>query len=216
MKNNKNDNFKKMTHVIFIVDNSSSTRQYIENYVNAVNGIIFELKRVQPSALLTLATFNQHHKYLCFRKSVSTIEQGITTEEFDPQGMTSLYHNIIVILNKIARFESTIDYTSNSICIILTDGQDTYSKFNEKKLAALQIEMMKTTGCKFVYLSLSHQGMELGKSLGCNMNILYKPREKSLNRVVNTISELFRTNTVKDTDIDLRDLEQSFSSMELG
>lgn len=202
-----------MSDILFIIDNSISTFLCAELYIKTINMIIETQKRLAPDSLLSLVTFNDKIRYHYIRKRVADIEP-LTKAKFDSQGMTALYDSVTNILHKVMNFQKNIN-CNPPLCIILTDGEDNSSRRIDARLCAIQIEFAKASGYHIVFLGTTEPAVKKGKMIGCQTCILYELTKSSLERVIQSITHIYK-NPTQNFDLDLRDITMLFENMSIS
>jgi hypothetical protein len=199
-------------HIVFIVDNSSSVLEYSVSYLNAINSIIQVQKNINPRTLLTLSTFNEYINNLYINFPVEMFDQ-VRMQDLSPVGLTALYDNVSVIINKTLK---TVKTPSKTIAIILTDGHDTCSRKVSEAQTALQILIAKTRGWQFIFLGVSEFCISTGRKLGCDTCVLYSCTQTGIYKIPEMVENLLKEVTLPNVDIDIRDLCQSMENTKIN
>lgn len=198
-----------MPNIILFVDTSGSIANFKQNYTQAVLNIIEKLKQINSDIFLTLVLFNENAQTLCLHQPIRTCD---FLKEIVPNGNTALYDCVSVTLNKMKKYYDKT-FIEPPIVIILTDGDDSCSKLTNERLLALEINMLKAYGWKFVYLGIEEKAVILGRQMGCNVCVLYDTSVKSLESIGQIIYEIVENKVRIDIDIDLRTLTNAFEKM---
>lgn len=188
------------SNIVFIVDNSSSVNNYVQQYTETINRILETQRTIDPNTLLSFITFNQEIDYQYINQPLGTIN---TPFNIKPNGITALYDNISTIIARLKNF-STITHSKPPLVIIITDGEDTASRFADKSHVYFQITMMQRFGWKFVFLGTTEEAVNIGKDMGCNVCILYTTNDRSFAEIVHVIGELLRHGVQHNEDIDIQ------------
>lgn len=203
---------KKMPNILFFVDTSTSTSDYLTEYTACVNGLIRHCKTTRPEDLLTLVTFNDVLDYAYMAKKAKETEDIVIT----PSGTTALHASLCACLGTMLKFNK-VTYQSPCLAIILTDGMDTNSGMVTARHSALQIARCKAQGWRFIFLGMTEDAVKLGRWMGANICILYSATTKSF-QAIDEVLAGFVTHmdkAWKDVDIDLRILEESMGEMKI-
>lgn len=200
--------------IIFIIDNSHSIQPYINSYTHAINGIIKIQKNENPNSVLSCVTFNDNIKYLCLNKPIRDIEREVDPEDIRPTGLTAFYDNVSAILRNMCDFYNK-NIQDPPVVIILTDGDDTSSKHLTEKQTMLQVQTCKAYGWKFIFLGVSESSIKIGKYLGFDTCILYNTKENSFNDIPHTVSHFIKNTNKEHIDVDIRDLSDLITNMNL-
>lgn len=198
--------------IIFIIDRSASIQPFVENYVNAINGI---LKNLDPKTLLTVALFNASVSYPCVNMALNRLETPISTTDIVPNGPTAFYDNVSAIIGRLMAFFKN-NQQKPPIVIILTDGEDTCSRLINVNQMALRIAMAKAKGWQFVYLGVTENSVKMGRYIGCNACVLYNTTAKSFLEIPNVLGKLLADKNIPEIDLDIRDLSDSLSNVRIS
>ena len=162
----------KTSHVIFVLDYSSSMQSCKESTISGFNEFLdTQAKDEKDNGIKTYVSLyifdGQSVKcsYAC--KHISKVDK-LTTQSYDPSGTTNLYDAIGgVILNLNKDLESKKKKERDSIIVsILTDGQENCSQSFSQKDIKYMIEKAEAKNWGFIFLGANIDSFSVGKNLG--------------------------------------------------
>lgn len=192
--------------LLFIIDNSMSVENYINQYLNTINEIINRQRNVNPQCLLTCVTFSDIYIYICKNSHL----RHIKTSEIKGRTTTVFYDSVYNIL-----CENLTDGINDKTVIILTDGDDNGSKKVNDKILAEQILKCKDRGWRFIFLGMTKSSIYLSKLLGCDCSILYSATEKSFNMIPDLIEKQLKDKSAGN-EYDISNITNRLSNVKLN
>lgn len=168
-----------MVDIIFLLDESASMYPYAKYYIRGVNTLIATQTQENPQSNFTMIKFNSRLETLCFESKMSTLPE-FTSEFYKPSGITALYDAIGYAI----KLKHSNNMT-NTIVIILTDGEDNHSQHYTLETISQQILYMQQRGWVFVYVAANQKAQIIGERLGIRTCVRYNETEKSISDVVN-------------------------------
>jgi uncharacterized protein YegL len=193
------------SHLIIMVDTSYSVQPYINPYIDTINGMISEQRKINPNMLITLISFNENIEPIFFATQARNLDRPINNVNLRITGTTSLYDCLDKVLDKVPDHNNT-DIT----LILLTDGDDTSSK---KSNIFKVKDKMSRKKIRYIFLGVSEVSINISKFLGFTTNILYKPTEQCFKNIIEIINPVLDNKFVGDVDVS--NLENLFSSIKI-
>jgi hypothetical protein len=194
-------------NVLFIVDSSLSTRDYLSLYSTTVNGIVDTYRRV-PNINLSFYTFSTG--YTKWFQNFNYYDlKGIGWLNLKPDGMTALYDSLSAILTEM-------DDGIPRLVIILTDGDDNRSYLSTPKRIRDKMTCLQERGWKFVFLGVNVDSMSLGEYMGCDSCVMYSPTEKCFNGILDLVMDMVVTGVVSEGTIDLTSMKNALEDLEMS
>jgi hypothetical protein len=190
-------------NILFIVDSSASTNNYLELYSRTVNEIVNTYRNV-PNINLSFYTFSYGFTRW-FRNYNFYDLKGIGYIKLNPDGMTALYDSLSLILQDVD--------DRPRLVIILTDGDDNCSGLVTCKRVRDNLTCLKERGWKFLFLGVNKTSMEVGNYIGCDLCVMYSPVEKCFNGIVNLIQSITYGHSVTEKNIDLTSMADALDSL---
>lgn len=212
-----------MAHIIFVIDESASTRKLRNVYIEGVNYLINTQKNLIPNSYFSMIKFNSKVNVLCSKNILSTLPE-FTTEHYDPNGLTALYDAIGCSIELGSK--NTLDKNEKCIVIILTDGQENYSSIFKKRDIRTLVESKKNKDWKFVFIAANQQASIVGKTLGIDNCVTYNESANSIYKAIDACNIAIGKavyewtgliNKYVDVDMptDVRDVMESFGNFSL-
>ena len=171
-----------MPDIIFLLDESASMTPHAKSYINGVNTLLTTQKQANPNSKFTMIKFSSEIKTLCVDTKMHTLPE-FTSEFYKPDGVTALYDAI----GHAIKLKHT-NHVTNSVIIILTDGEDNHSKNYTLETIAQQIMYMQRRGWVFVYIAANQNAQMIGEKLGIGTCLTYNETEKSIADVAHACS----------------------------
>jgi uncharacterized protein YegL len=172
-----------MLDIVFILDESTSMADHIDEYINGVNTLLNTQKQQNPMANLTIVKFSSNVNVLCVDSKMCTLPE-FTTEHYRPDGVTALYDAIgYAITLKHDRNINSMDTVNNVIVIILTDGEDNHSSHDTLETIIDKIEYLKNIGWEFVFIAANQNATAMGIRMGIDTCVSYSTNKESIAQV---------------------------------
>ena len=158
------------THVVMLLDESSSMSPHRQAVVDTFNQYTKELKEGTQRCWLSLFKFAGG--YLVAGSQLTKVFENrklkecypLTTPQYNPNGWTPLYDAIGEL---IKRTKKRLPKDAKVLFVIHTDGQENSSKkFNMEKIRYLVDRMEKKRGWTFVYLGEGAEAWNAGYDFG--------------------------------------------------
>lgn len=166
-----------MLDIVLLLDESYYMEPNKNFYINGINTLILEQKKVNPNANFSFIKFNTLFNTLCIDSKIHTLPE-FTSEYYNPCGMSSLYDAIGHVMNL-----KYVNEKKEVILIILTNGQDNSSTDYELTSISEEIEHLKNIGWTFVYITANQKSKIICKRLGIDTCITYNETVKSIYHV---------------------------------
>jgi hypothetical protein len=163
-----------MPDIIFLLDESTSMKPHAKSYIKGVNTFLTTQKQTNPYSNFTMIKFSSKITTLCVDSKIHTLSE-FTSEFYKPDGLTALYDAI----GHAIKLKHTNSVT-NSVIIILTDGDDNHSKNYTLETIAQKILYMQRIGWVFVYIAANQNAQIMGEKLGIGTCLTYNETEKSI------------------------------------
>jgi hypothetical protein len=161
-----------------VLDKSGSMHHIRSKIIENVNKFIKEQQTLVDNTRFCLITFADEPKITIQPTNMSEIKL-LTSNDYSPDGNTALYDSIGMAIDTFADCGS-------ALVVIVTDGDENYSKhYNYKTINSL-IESKKALGWNFIYLCDNLKSEESGCSLGINKSAPCAMYSKSNNISVPT------------------------------
>lgn len=201
------------TNVLFLVDGSYSVKEHGRDYLEIVNSVIDAQKQVDMDSRMTFATFNHDIHYKIVNQSIRYIPE-VTMDVLNPVGGTSMRDCIATTISKMLKFTDTIEGVEK-IVIILTDGDDTSSRFVSQDLLSKQIILARKYGWKFIFLGVTKESMEVGRACGFNICVRYDLSRRCKKYIWELTRDFLNNFHENDADLDIRSLEEEMNEMKI-
>lgn len=124
---------KGLTELVFVLDASGSMQDLKAETISSFNKFIEDQKKVVGELKVTLATFNDHMKYVYNNLDISKIDP-LSTENYVCNGYTALLYACVKSIDDVgSRLAATPedDRPENIIFVIMTDGGENASGQHE-------------------------------------------------------------------------------------
>lgn len=160
---------KDYTHITVIVDKSGSMAGTVTDTIGSLNSFVAKQKEVAGTCSYQLVQFDHEVEVGEFYKTLTDVPL-LTTDTYRPRGNTALLDAIGVTINslgdRLAKTPET-DRPSKVIVVILTDGEENWSKeFNGDKINKMINHQQSKYGWEFVFLGANQNAITVGTSLG--------------------------------------------------
>ena len=160
---------KNLTELVFILDESGSMADLIDDTIGGFNSLIDKQKREDGEALVTTVTFSNTSKTVHDREKLSNIGK-MKREDYVPGGCTALFDAVGETINHISRIHKYAreeDIPEKTLFVITTDGMENASReFDQKKVRKLIERMQEEKGWEFIFLGANIDAAETAGSMG--------------------------------------------------
>ena len=145
-------------------------------------------------------------------QTFNNVRDDLSRETLNLNGLTSFYDSVYTIIDRMLAIFLN-NRQSPPIVIIITDGDDTSSKYVAQEQLVTQINIAKNYGWQFIFFGMTDRSMIVGRHLNFNTCVQYS--SDSLVKIPFLIESLINQR-VPTTDLDIRGLEQTFQKMDLN
>lgn len=152
-------------HIVLLLDSSTSMGPIRDRMIESINHILFHQKKVAETrpGKMFFSLINFDDEFRIVRNNEPILQtRPLTNNEYMPCGGTNLFDSIITTIDYFKQF-------SRGILIVLSDGEDTSSKYS---LIDTQKKIKKFRGNKnwsFLYISTNNEKIKKqGEYLGFN------------------------------------------------
>ena len=160
---------KNLTELVFILDESGSMADLVDDTIGGFNSLIDKQKNEEGEALVTTVTFSNTSKTVHDREKLSNIGR-MTREDYVPGGCTALFDAVGETINHISRIHKYAreeDIPEKTLFVITTDGMENASReFDQKKVKKLIERMQEEKGWEFIFLGANIDAAETAGSMG--------------------------------------------------
>ena len=160
---------KNLTELVFILDESGSMADLVDDTIGGFNSLIEKQKNEEGEALVTTVTFNNRSKTVHDREKLENIGK-MTRNDYTPSGCTALYDaigNSIEHISAIHKYAREEDVPEKTLFVITTDGMENASReFDQKKVKKLIERMQEEKGWEFIFLGANIDAAETAASMG--------------------------------------------------
>ena len=177
-------------HIIMILDKSGSMQSISQKIISAINEFVQEQKHKAPDSVMSLITFSSGLSTVYEKLPISQVPT-VTSEMYQPDGMTALYDAIGLSLIKFRE-------DKRAVVVVVTDGEENSSnEFPSMDKVQVLIDQQKAAGWNFIFLAngldVAKQGTRLGianaascmkKSKAANLAVNYNMLGEALSRQV--------------------------------
>ena len=191
------------THVVFILDSSSSMLSSVDTTVSGYNEYLDTQRKEAIDSgidtIVSLYTFDGRRiNNLIDRKNILEVEP-ISTAEYYPSGMTNLYDAIgNVMFNLNHEFKKVAKKDRESVIVtILTDGHENASKEFTSKDIKEMVKKSENKGWAFMFLGANIDAFAVGSTLGMGQHNTVQYNMTNIKDAVATAS--VATNRIKES-----------------
>jgi len=171
-----------MYSIIFVMDKSGSMISMGNEPIDGLNNFYDDQKKICDFNS-TLIFFNEK-VYFAHKNKPSKELENITSEDYNPSGMTALYDAI----GKGIDYQKSIK-TDDVIFVILTDGLENSSQEYTKDTIKTLIQKMETEHkWKFMYLAANQDSFEVGGKLGLKNTVDFESTPVGCHSLMRNIS----------------------------
>lgn len=181
----------KKSHVVFILDGSSSMYSHRDSTINGFNEFlatqVADSKRDEIPTKASLYEFNGRNVNRVFSKKAIQSVEPLNTKTYDPSGMTNLLDaigSVMVDVNDDLKKSRKRDRESVIICI-LTDGEENASRsYNNTQIKAM-VEAAEGKDWSFMFLGANIDAFAVGSQWGMRTD---NTIQYSMNNISETIA----------------------------
>lgn len=153
-----------MASRVFLLDRSGSMETCREDTIEGFNAFVDAQKA--DGGTMTLVLFDHEVKILYENKAVTEVEP-LTTDTFVPRGGTALHDALGHVLK--------MDLPRDTVCIVLTDGDENSSKtYTGAHVKDLVQNKQTNEGWSFVYLGANQDTIMNAERLGICTSVGYE------------------------------------------
>lgn len=169
--------------IVILLDTSLSIHKYITFYVEGINYLINTQKQINPRTRLTIIEFNNYIKLYCMNVALENIPV-ISPKDINVFGCTSLYDAIGYSI-ELKKYEK-----KPTIFIVITDGNDNYSKKYSNIDIINIISKIPKNVFNFIYVGGDQDAKTEGNNLGIDNCIKFSSSNQSIKIVFDMINRL--------------------------
>jgi hypothetical protein len=204
---------EKVYNIVLVLDETGSMIPHKDVTLSSINEYIDSLKADENNYNLNLVTFNSGTgtKVVFEHRDINSVYY-VKDSQYTPDHMTPLYDSIGWSLNRYSDLE-------NVIFVIMTDGQENYSKEYTHETIFKLIEDKTEEGWQFVFMGANQDayvtGSQLGLQQGQTLSFDAQNPQRAYNALYSgTISYTAQEGKPSSTffeDVDIREDSQSTS-----
>jgi uncharacterized protein YegL len=154
-----------MASRVFLLDRSGSMESCRDDTIGGFNAFVDAQKA--DGGTMTLVLFDHEVNVLYENKTIGDVEP-LTTETFVPRGGTALHDALGHVLK--------MDLPRDTVCIVLTDGDENSSKmYTGAHVKDLVQNKQTNDGWSFVYLGANQDTIMNAERLGIRTSVGYEP-----------------------------------------
>lgn len=162
---------KGLTELVFILDQSGSMYNLVDDTVGGFNTMIEKQKGIEGEANVSLILFNNIVKMVYDNVPLEKIEP-LTTETYFPGGSTALYDAIGGTVSNVGRRLSNTkeeERPEKVIVVVTTDGYENASKeYTSTKISDMIKHQREKYSWEFIFLGADLDTVEKASQLGFN------------------------------------------------
>lgn len=186
------------THLICIVDRSGSMDKIKDSAIEGFNTFLKEQQALPDTSYLTLVLFDDQYEVPIKNMNIQDVVP-LTNSTFVPRGWTALYDAIGKAINTYK------DATENTLCIILTDGEENSSKEYTNGQINDLINERRDAGWEFVFLAANQDAFQVADGMGIALAANFAATSKGVKRAFATTSSVVKSYRTTGS-VDLPDL----------
>lgn len=147
-------------NITLIVDRSGSMSSIEKEVIGGINAFYAEQKKLPDPATVTYVQFDNVYEKVFENVDIQEVKD-LTSETFQPRGMTALYDAIGKTLVEIAPVNE-----AKQIIMIFTDGEENSShEFKHSSVKAI-IEASQKKGWEIIFMGANIDAEKVGGSMG--------------------------------------------------
>ena len=159
---------KNLTELVFILDKSGSMARLEKDTIGGFNSMLGKQKQVEGKCRITTVLFDNRYELLHDRIDIQAVSP-MTEREYQVGGSTALLDAIGRTIHKLAGVQRNTEEeyrAGNVMFVIITDGEENFSReYSAEKVNAM-IEEEKKYGWKFVFLGANIDTVETAGRFG--------------------------------------------------
>jgi len=152
------------TELIFIFDKSTSCEGTEKATMAGYNELIEKEKRSGYPTKVSTILFSDQDEIINFRTDI----QSVKPLHYYAYGNTTLYDTLTYQLNKIKQEQDKDEIRPKTIVIIMTDGEDYGSVYNDENSVRKIVSICKSIGWQFIFLGANQDAKLVASTLGIN------------------------------------------------
>jgi uncharacterized protein YegL len=157
-----------IVELVIIMDRSGSMYNIASDVIGGFNSLIKEQQQLDVPTTATLVTFNNYKDLVLENAPLHTVAE-LTDKNYVPSGGTALYDTIAMTVQGIANRQAMTSpalRTKNTMCVIVTDGQENGSILYTKDDVFNIIDYAKETlGWEFMFMAANQDAMTAGGAI---------------------------------------------------
>jgi len=153
------------TFIEFILDETGSMCSLVNTTVGGFNDFLKEQQAQTGQCLMTLTKFHSSRVRTPYTDLEVQMAPKLSAETFQPDGGTNLRDTIISRIDAAQDRLGALAGEANVVMIVMTDGEDTCSRYTERDVAARLKERMDH-GWTFVFLAAYERALPVAEALG--------------------------------------------------
>jgi len=158
-----------LTDITMILDKSGSMHSIRNDTIGGVNTFINKQKETPGKATLSMVQFASRREVLYSCKDIKDVD-NLTINTFIPHGNTALLDTIGTTIKETGVRLSAMkeeDRPGKVLFVIITDGEENYSKEFTKEQIAEMIKLQETTyNWDFIYLGANQDAITVASTMG--------------------------------------------------
>jgi len=159
----------KLTELVFILDESGSMHDLVDDTIGGFNSMIRKQKSVEGECLVSVVLFNQGQEVLYDRVLLPDIPM-MTTNEYNPGGLTALLDALggaIHHIGNVHKYARETDRPAHTLFIITTDGLENAScRYSAKRVRSMVERQKSRYGWEFLFLGANIDTVETARHYG--------------------------------------------------
>lgn len=160
------------SHITFVLDRTGSMEDIREDVIGGFNAFLAMQQDVQDETTFTLVQFDSVQPYELIHKVTPIGEvPPLTRETYVPRGGTPLFdamgYGILALENRLSKLLE-VERPDKVIFITVTDGHENQSREFDRTRVSRMIEIKKSNGWEFVFLSADMASFDDARSMGVN------------------------------------------------
>ena len=164
-KNNVNED---LTEIVFILDESGSMCDMVEDTIGGFNSTIASQKKKKGECLVSTVCFSNDQRVIHDRINLKDVKK-LTNNDYNPHGCTALIDTIALSIKHIKTIHRYIrkeDRPTKTMFIITTDGMENASVKYSLKEVKKMIEDQKEKGWEFIFMAANIDAYETARDFG--------------------------------------------------
>lgn len=162
---------KKLTELVFILDESGSMKDLRQETIDGFNSLIEKQKKEEGEAIVTTVMFSDKPRTIHNRVSIKKIHE-LTEEDYDPFGSTALLDAIGTTTTRIEskqEKDEQLTKIAKTLLVIITDGQENSSyKYSYRKVKNIIERLRGSKKWEVIFLGANMDTIAEASKLGIN------------------------------------------------